>query len=115
MFDPNGVSVLLRNLYKEINLIEVVIGVNNILASWDPVGSQLVDQRWLFEEYKQYVSGVIAAYLKGEVMFDYLIGLDLNLGSNNENMASTRIASEQLVGLLSNVSGVKLKSFLNNL
>ena len=108
-------AYLLRNLYKEINLIEVIIGVNNILASWDPVGSQLVDQRWPFDEYKQYVSGVIAVYLKGEVMFDYLIGLNLNLGSNEENINSTKIASEQLVGLLSNVSGVKLKSFLNNL
>lgn len=67
--------------------VKKIIAINNILADWDPLGTQLIDVRYPFSEYENYILPIIETYESKESVFSYLVNLKLNLfGGLNKDL-----------------------------
>jgi hypothetical protein len=94
-----------RNLVNEIN---------NALAEWDPIGMRLSDKRWPFSEYINYIPSIINAFLTDGSIYEFLIGLNLNMGVNDEILESTFQASHKITTILNDFSRSEIESTLKN-
>ncbi len=99
----------------KIEFFRIIVELNNILAEWDPIGSQLVDLRWRYSEYIDYISKIIDAYLSGIALNDLLIDFNLSMGLNETNIVSIEKAANQIQYLLSSFDKKQLEIMFNSL
>lgn len=90
----------------------IIIEINNALAGWDPIGMQLSDPRWPYNEYVKYIPRIINAYLDDIPMYGFLMDLNLNMGLNKEVIESTKIASYKINYVLSGYSKLQIREVL---